>query len=296
VKKTPYELKSDLASVIDPAVANLLVNTYEEMQQRYHSSDWKPSELDGGQFCEAVARAVYEVDTGSTTTLGVGDICNLLKAKKGTPPPVHQLQEKDREHFCRILQTTYNFRNDRGVAHIRVAEGHNANQMDAALIVGAVKWLFGEFLRLAQKLDRKEVAAIIEAIIQLEHPLIHELDGIPQVMHTGLSIGEEILFLLQHSPQGRATKVQLKTWIPKSTPSSINMAVLRLQDARRVRLAAGGEIAITPPGQQYLRQVILPRISAAESADVKARTRRGATPRHKIKSKTKKTASPIVKG
>jgi hypothetical protein len=295
VKKTSDELKKDLSAIIDPAVAKVLIDSYAEMQQRYYAGDWKPSELDGGQFCEAAARAIYEIDTGATTPLGVGDICNLLRAKKGTPPPAHQLQEKDREHFCRILQAVYNLRNDRGIAHISVTDGHTANQMDAALIVGAVKWLFGEFLRLAQKLDRKEVVAITESIIQLEHPLIHELDGKPQVMHIGLSIGEEILLLLQHSPQGRATKDQLRTWIPKSTISSMAMAVMRLQDARQVRPTDSGEIAITPPGQKRLQQEILPKVSAVESSTpAKAPTRRGTATRRKPGSRATKAVARTV--
>jgi hypothetical protein len=277
MKKTPDELKADLAAVIDPAVARLLVDSYLEMQRRRYSGDWKPSELDGGHFCEAVARAFYELDTGMTTTLSVGAICDQLK--KVNPPPVHYLQQKDREHFCRILQAIYNFRNDRGIAHISVTDGHDANQMDAALIVGTVKWLFGEFLRLAQKLDRNEVVALIESIIQLEHPLIHELDGEPQVMHTGLLIGEEILFLLQHSPQGRATKDQLRKWIPKSTLSSISMAVLRLTDVRQVRLTADGEIAITPAGQKRVSQDILPKVASAHTSTAPAKVRRSPTRR-----------------
>src|SRR5579859_6463951 len=104
----PDQLKADLAAVIDPALATVLVDHYLEMQQRYYAGDWKPSELDGGQFCEAAVRAIYEIDTGNSTTLGVGDICSLLKAKNGTPPPKHLLQEKDREHYCRILQAIYN--------------------------------------------------------------------------------------------------------------------------------------------------------------------------------------------
>src|SRR5579859_1072495 len=215
----PDQLKADLAAVIDPALATVLVDHYLEMQQRYYAGDWKPSELDGGQFCEAVARALYEVDTGQSTTSGVGGICNDLKKKP--PPPTHALHEKDRIHFCQILQAIYKFRNDRNIAHISLTPGHDANLMDATLVIQTVKWLFCEFLRLAWKLDRSEVLSIIESIIQLEHPLIHELDGRPMVMHTGLTAGEEVLLLLQHSPQGRLTKEQLREWIP-SKPQAIN--------------------------------------------------------------------------
>jgi hypothetical protein len=291
MKKTPDELKKDLSAVIDPTVARLLVDSYLEMQQRYYDGDWKPSELDGGRFCEAVARAIYELDTGATTTLGVGAICDRLR--QTNPSPQHQLkQDKDRDHFCRVLQAIYKLRNDRNIAHISVTDGHDANQMDAALIVGTVKWLFGEFLRLAQKFDRKEVVALIESIIQLEHPLIHELDGQPQVMHTGLSIGEEALLLLRHSPQGRATKDQLRKWIPKSNPQSINMAVLRLMDARQVRLTEDGEVSIDPLGQKRVSEEILPKIATDNASSTSARARR-ATMRRKTSNRARKSPARV---
>lgn len=159
--------------------------------------------------------------------------------------------------------------------------------------LGNVKWMFAEFLRLAQNLNRDEVVAIIEDIVQLQHPLIHELDGQPQVMHTGLSIGEEVLLLLQYSPQGRATKDQLRKWIPKSTPSSINMAVLRLNDARQVRMTSDGEVAITPPGQKRVNQDILPNITNVD-ASAATKSRRAGAPRRKAGTGPKKTQSRVT--
>lgn len=159
MKIAPEYLKRELAAIIDHFLAEQLINSYINMQQRYYDGDWKPAELDGGQFCEAVARALYQVDSGIVRNdLLSGDISNFLKSKKES----HILEEKDRVHFCRVLETTYKFRNDRGVAHI--SPFHDANLLDATLIIATVKWMFGEFLRLAWKKDRNEAVAIIESI------------------------------------------------------------------------------------------------------------------------------------
>ena len=133
--------------------------------------------------------------------------------------------------------------------------------MDATLIAANVKWMFAEFLRLAWKRDRKEVVAIIEAIIQLEHPLIHELDGKPLVLTNQLSASEEILVLLQHLPSGRLTRSSLREAIDKD-PSTINRAISRLKTDKEIRISDAEEVVITPLGQKHLHEEIFPKLSS----------------------------------
>ena len=260
MKITPDQLKSELATIIDPSFAEQLVNNYTKMQQRYYAGDWQPSELDGGQFCEAVARAIYQLDTGIVTHSQLpGEISGLLKSKSPSSP--HLLGEKDRDHFCRVLQTTYKFRSDRGVAH--VSPTYNANHLDATLIVANVKWMFAEFLRLAQKLDRNEVVAIIEAIVQFEHPLIHELDGKPLVLTNRLNTPDEVLLLLQHAISGRLTRSELKESLENKDQSTVYKAISRLNADKEVRLSNAGEIVITPLGRKRVYEEILPKLSTS---------------------------------
>jgi hypothetical protein len=279
-------LESDLGTIVSPALAKQLVSSYVEMQQRYFNGDWKPAELDGGQFCEAIARALYQVDTGNPTTELPGKVSEYLLDKVKTPGP-HKLDRKDRDHFCRVLQTTYKFRSDRGVAHISV--NYTANYADASLIVMEVKWMFAEFLRIAWNSDRNKIAAIIEAITQLEHPLVHELDGKPLVLSTGLSAAEEVLVLLSRSAGGRLTRDELKAYV-KNTANAVSTAISRLTSSREVRVSDAGEIVITPTGERRVREVIIPRLDknttiAPASPPTTARPSRkkatAATPRRK---------------
>lgn len=259
MKITPEQLKRDIAVIVDPALAQQLVDSYTKMQKRYYVGDWKPAELDGGQFCEAVARAIYQVDMGFITHEFLpGDIASQLKSKSAP----HTLDAKDRDHFCRVLQTTYKFRNDRGVAHISPV--HTANHLDATLIIATVKWLFAEFLRLAWKKERNEVVAIIEAIVQLEHPLIHELDGKPLVLSSVLSASEELLMLLQHSSGGRYTRDELKQYTYAS-PAAVTTALSRLSDNKQVRISDKGQVVITPLGEERVREEILPKLASKDS-------------------------------
>lgn len=254
MKISPEQLKHELAAIIDPFLAEQLINSYINMQQRYSAGDWKPAELDGGQFCEAVARALYQFDSGIVRNdLLPGDISELLKSKKDP----HKLEAKDRDHFCRVLQTTYKFRNDRGVAHISPV--HDANLLDATLIMATVKWMFGEFLRLAWNKDRNEVVALIESIVQLEHPLIHEWAGQPLVLSDALTASEEILVLLQHSQSGSYTKGELKQYIYKD-PSTVSNAISRLRANKEVRVNNAGDVVITPLGTNHVHDTIMPKL------------------------------------
>ena len=252
------QLKRDLAAIIDSFLAQQLVTSYINMQQRYSAGDWGPAELDGGQFCEAVARALYQLDTGIIRNdLLPGDISGMLKSKSAP----HKLDEKDRDHFCRVLQTTYKFRNDRGVAHI--SPTHTANLLDSTLIIATVKWMFGEFLRLAWKKDSREVVAIIEAIVQLEHPLVHELDGQPLVLTDALTAPEEVLVLLQHAQSGSLTKGELKQYILKDQ-TTVSKAISRLTTSKEVRISNAGDVVITPLGMNRVHEEIIPKLSSLD--------------------------------
>ncbi len=90
--------------------------------------------------------------------------------------------------------------------------------MDTTLVIFTVKWMLGEFLRLAQGLNREEVVKLIEDIVQIEHPLIHELNGKPLVQSTNLSAPEEVLVLLQYATGGSLSADQLREAIPELRP------------------------------------------------------------------------------
>lgn len=256
MKITSERLKQELSTIVDPFLARQLVTSYTEMMQRFYAGDWKPSELDGGQFSEAVGRALYQVDTGIFSDRLLPNM--VVKELKNNSIK-HNLQSKDRDHFGLILQTTYNFRNNRGVAHISPI--YNANHSDAMLVVANVKWMFAEFLFLAWNKDRKEVAAIIESIIRLEHPLIYELDGRSLVLTTSLSTTEEILMLLQHSMTGGTTRTELKQSILKDQ-STINKAISRLIAEKKVWTNTAGDIVVTPLGQKYVHEEIIPKLTS----------------------------------
>jgi hypothetical protein len=125
------------------------------------------------------------------------------------------------------------------------------------LIVDRKKWIIAEFLRLAWNQDRQVIAEVIAQIVQLEHSLIHELDGKPLVLAKGISAPEEILLLLFNAPNNRLSRSELKT-LAAQKPTNVNTAVTRLIKDKEIR-AVGEEVAITPPGQKRVVEEIIPK-------------------------------------
>ena len=138
------------------------------MEKRYIQRDWKPAELEGGRFCEALARVLYHQDSGNLSS--GREFSDCLKyvenndVSHAVTPRSHAL------HMARILRSIYKFRSDRGVAHL--SPTYDANQMDSRLIVETVRWCMNESLRIFGAGDREEVARIVRELLRFEVPCI----------------------------------------------------------------------------------------------------------------------------
>lgn len=252
------QLIAELSKVVDPNLSASIVESYVEMQQRYFAGDWQPAELDGGRLCEAVSRALYQLDCGYVTHAELpGTLCDWLEDFNNKRP--HALKETDRRHFCRAIRLVYKFRSDRGAVHISTV--YSANEMDSVLMLHVGKWMFAEFLRLAWNKDRKIIAETIADIIQLEHPIIHEMDGTPLVLDHGVSAPEEVLMLLGHADGHKMQKSELTRQAKNNTANSVGTAISRLAKSNEIRTTGtAGEIALTPKGQKRVIQKIVPKL------------------------------------
>jgi hypothetical protein len=171
----------------------------------------------------------------------------------------HVLGSKDRHHIAKAIELVYKFRSDRGAVHI--SPTYDANYMDSMLILHAGKWILAEFLRLAWNRDRNEVAQVIAQIVQLEHSLIHELDGKPLVLAKEISAPEEVLLLLHHASTNRLSRSEIREYAANQKPSTINMALTRLIQGKEIRPVGEGEVALTPLGKKRVIENILPKLA-----------------------------------
>jgi hypothetical protein len=54
-----------LAPPLDQSLTELIVDEFISQERRFIQRDWEPSQLDGGQFCEVLARILYHQDSGT---------------------------------------------------------------------------------------------------------------------------------------------------------------------------------------------------------------------------------------
>src|SRR5262249_47392377 len=138
----------------------------------------------------------------------------------------HNLTWKDRYHLAKVIEVIYKFRSDRGPVHISPI--YTANYMDSMLVLHAGKWLLAEFLRLAWNSASDIIADVIAQLVQLEHSMIHELDGKPLVLAKNVSAPDEILLLLNHAPNNRLDRSALREQAANQRQENINTAISRL--------------------------------------------------------------------
>lgn len=264
MKLTPSQLITELSKKVDADLARIAIESYIEMQNRFLIADWKPSELNGGSLCEAISRCLYQLDTGRVAKKSVGQIRDyLLDTRNGivvSPPNSHNLTIKDRKHISKAIEIAYKFRSDRGVAHISTE--HIANMMDSMLITHLGKWILAEFLRIAWQKDIKVIDETIAYLVQLEHSLIHELDGKPLVLATNIVAWEEVLLLLNHAPTNCLSREKIKEQAPLLSPQSISGAISKLKISKEIRFTDNNEVAITPTGSKKVLEEIMPKINS----------------------------------
>jgi hypothetical protein len=254
MKLSPQDLIEQLSSNVDPSLARSVIDSYVEMQQRFLAGDHGPAELDGGRLCEAVSRAILQLDTGK---LDNRSLPGVIRKQLLDPNKPHQLSQPDRAHIAKAIDVVYKFRSDRGPVHISPI--HTPNLMDSMFVMHAGKWILAEFLRLAWSHDRKVIGEVIAQLVQLEHTIVHELDGQPMVIAKDISIPEEVLILLNHAPSNRLSRSEINQFVVKRSPKTVSTAITRMLEAKEVRTASNGDIALTPVGQQRILEVILPK-------------------------------------
>ncbi len=139
---TSAQLITELSKIVDPALADAVVTSYVEMQQRFLAGDWQPTELDGERVCEAVATGRISNGLGNFDPQSVteGVLCEKIEDDPPQPQRQHNLQQPDRLHICKAISLVYKFRSSRGSVHI--SPHYKADFMDSMLIVHAGKWLF----------------------------------------------------------------------------------------------------------------------------------------------------------
>jgi DNA-binding MarR family transcriptional regulator len=248
---------SQISPPFDPLLSRQLFDEFISIEQRYIQGDWEPAELDGGQFCEILARILYHLDSGNLNqSKSLDDCCQYIENQQVT----HSINPRnDALLLVRVLRTVYKFRSQRGAVHI--SPTYTPNQMDSKFMIESVRWCMNETLRIFWQGDREKVAKIIRELLQFDVPCIGKFEDILLVQRTDLTAEEEILVLLHYAGEIGFSRSELGRYTHFS-PSSVTRALQKLSSPqfRQIVMLSHERYRLTDLGSKRLREELADKL------------------------------------
>lgn len=247
-------LVGELSPPLDKALSESLVEEFVSLERRYIQRDWEPAQLDGGQFCEVLARLIYHQDSGNLNPSKKFDHCAEYVEDEKSQNKHAMLPRHDALHIIKVLRTAYKFRSQRGGVHI--SPTYKPNHMDSRAIMENVRWAFAETLRLFWKgSDREQVAKAIRELLQFDVPCIGKFEDVIMVQRTDLSSEEEVLVLLHYAGEQGFSRTELGKYAMVSA-ASVTVALSKLTDAstREVTQLPSKRYRLTDLGSKRIRE------------------------------------------
>ncbi|MEQ1760456.1 MAG: hypothetical protein ABL986_19255 [Vicinamibacterales bacterium] len=244
-------LLSQLAPPLHAFLTTQLIDEFVSLERRFIQRDWGPAELDGGQFCEVLARILYHQDSGNINLTKDMSECADYVENNNVP---HGIQPRSIAlHLVKVIRTVYKFRSQRGGIHI--SPTYAPNHMDARFIIEGVRWAMNETLRVFWNGDRETVARAIRELLQFDVPCVGLFEDVILVQRTDLSSNDELLVLLHYAGEVGFTTDELVTHSGFSKRSvERSVATLVAADCRQIVRVAGGRYRLTDLGSRYIRE------------------------------------------
>ncbi len=249
------KVRSIIEAESDKVLSDHIVDSYKEVERNYFIKSWKTSELDAGHFVESVRRLIELKLFGKYTPIS-----------KGLPPFNDKTmlsyvntsgEDSYRIHIPRTLLTIYGIRNKRGVGHL---SNVSPNHLDATFIVSSVKWVLAEIVRINSSYRPDETSRIVEHIVDRSVEGIWESSDITRILVEGLSLKEQIIFLLHATDQTFDQKIL--EIIEYKNQAYFKRTLKQLHSSRYIEYKPNGECLISPKGIAYAEEIILTKVNA----------------------------------
>src|SRR6185436_10528419 len=98
-----HHIQNKLSPPLDALLVSQLLDEFISMERRFIQRDWGPAELDGGHFCEVLARILYHQDSGNTDFSRNMNDC--LKYIEDSSNNHKYLPRTDLTHLVRVIRT-----------------------------------------------------------------------------------------------------------------------------------------------------------------------------------------------
>lgn len=251
------ERKQLIEKIVPPfehLLATKLVDEFIGMERRFIQRDWEPANLDGGQFAEAAAKILYQLDSGANPYNK--EVGQCIKYIENNDAP-HHLKEKTEfrniRHLARVIAIVWQFRSERGAVHISAT--YSPNHMDSKFLIESVRWCMNEFLRIFWNGNRDEVAKTIRELLQFDVPCIGIFSGKLVVQRVDLKPAEEVLLLLHFAGEEGLTRTELGKFSMFS-PSAITNSLSKLssKEYRQITSTPSAKYVLTDLGNRRVRE------------------------------------------
>lgn len=246
--------KSQILAMISPPVdqklSAQLVDEFVSLESRFIQRDWGPAELDGGQFCEALGRILYHLDSNNLNR--TKELKECLEYIENNSVAHHITPRHDAIHVAKVLHVVYKFRSQRGAVHI--TPSYTPNHMDSKFIVEGVRWAMAELIRMISGADRELVAKAIRELLRFDVPAIGKFDEVIMVQRTDLTPEEEILVLLHFAGEEGFSRTEIGKYAMRSAPRiTENLKKLTSPNCREVVLV-NARYRLTDIGAKRVRE------------------------------------------
>lgn len=243
-------VRNALTAASTKELADNILGTFTEIERKYYLQEWKTSELEAGHFVEAVRRFIELKLFGTYTPIGTTlpsfstSLLQNLEKQQGN--------EAFRLLIPRVLLSIYNIRNKRGIGHLSLLA---ANRQDATFILSACKWVLAELFRIEAIVSTEEANSTVNKIGERTTEAIWDIEGIRRILHSNLSIKDQVLVLLfDRSP---LSFKDIKTSTESKNDSYLRKILKALHDERAIELTADGICHLSPIGKKLAENKVL---------------------------------------
>ena len=263
-------VKNQLNQFYPQELVDSLLGSYKEVVESFNLGKLRPSEVEGGRFCEAAIRMLQYKTTGAYTPIGTR-IANLdIEISTLANLPKADFSESIRLHIPRTIRVIYDIRSKRDSVHLG---NISPNLMDATLILNCCKWVLAELFRMELKIPANEAQKTIDYLIEKKIPIIQDFDGFLVTLNPCLSARDRILVLLYYRGKEGATREELSLWLPPKMKKQLTINLSRLQYDKNFIHRAKSQIYITRAGEQFVEDNISPYLFQGRGSAVKRRAK-----------------------
>jgi hypothetical protein len=250
------KVKDQLLKTYPQELVYSILNSYTELAANFIRNKIRPSEVEGGRFCEATIRMLQYKTTGTYTPMGTS--LNLDKEINTLRNlPATSFDDSIRLHIPRTIRVIYDIRSKRNSVHLG---NINPNLMDGTLVINCCKWILAELFRMESQISIEEAQRIINNLVEKELPMIQDFGGFEVILNTQLTARDRILVLLYNRGEKGATRAELSSRLPPKMRNQLGTQLSRLQHDRSFIHRDENRIYITRSGEKFTEDNILPKV------------------------------------